>query len=453
MAWGRIGLRSYFDIKKLRSVVRSLLRLDAFVDLSVPIYQLDLFDGTIVPQIGDAPSFSRAAALVRPASSSDTSLTSYASGVAAVDTWPWLNSATYGGYYCGTQLTNYCLQSEDFGTTWSAIATGSVTTNDSTSPANTATADKLVGGSAGDGVEQTIGQTIASTGAVFSVFLKASDNSSRQVTIRVENTDDTDGYEKTVTLTDTWDRYVVAGLFGAGVTGNIVVQIIVGDTTGYSVWAWGAMHERNVVGAGAFSDGTARSYIPTTAAAAASANSDLAIPTSAVTQMIEKGTFSFWWFPLWDTTQALSATFPDGGAYRGIFSISPGGAAFRIYFGGAISNAGVVVQYGGTTMGSIDIRTLVAKESWSHFVIAFDNTGATINYKWYIDGAQAVSNTTATPTTPAANVITLGALHTTVAQRTGGNQGYSSIKLYDYMLDATEVLDLYNAEKDNFQPA
>jgi hypothetical protein len=72
--------------------------------------------------------------------------------------------------------TNTCLQSEDFGTTWTPTGNGAINTNQAVSPDGLSTADQLIDdASTGSGtarVEQTI-TTPTSTAHTFSAFLKA----------------------------------------------------------------------------------------------------------------------------------------------------------------------------------------------------------------------------------------------------------------------------------------
>ena len=84
------------------------------------------------------------------------------------------DGATYLGYLAEGARTNTCLQSQAFGTTWSAV-TGSVSSNTTTAPDGTSTADSLIEPASGTSRGEFTQGSLSFTDTVvysFSVFVK-----------------------------------------------------------------------------------------------------------------------------------------------------------------------------------------------------------------------------------------------------------------------------------------
>jgi len=199
-----------------------------------------LSDGSVVPTIGTAGTFTRASVFLNP--TGPNTLSSVASGTAVEDSMVQGEGGpthTLGGTWLTSAITNYQPEASTFDN-WTANGTAAVTANDETDPAGGSTADKIAGGAANDGVEQATNLGTASRGQFF-VWLKA-DSGSRTVTILIKDSAGapvTLGTEN-VTVTTSWQLFEVST--NTAGTGNAVNEIIVNDTTGYEIWAYGAGH-------------------------------------------------------------------------------------------------------------------------------------------------------------------------------------------------------------------
>ena len=184
---------------------------------------------------------------------------------------------------------NKCLQSEDFSTNWPP-ANATITTNDTTAPDGTTTADKLEATTA---VAASVGQTVITSAVTytFSVWLKEGNTA----TTFIRLTDIGTG-ENTVILT--WATRTVSG--SAGVTARVVNDLGSGDwirislthtlpaggadvirifagtsasgTAGDYIHVWGAQFEAGPI---------ATSYIPTTTASVNRGKDDITLGSAS----------------------------------------------------------------------------------------------------------------------------------------------------------------------------
>ena len=152
---------------------------------------------------------------------------------------------------------NLVVRSEDFSNASWGKTSVTVTTNTTTAPDGTTTADTLAATSANSACFQ--GVTTSSVGLTytFSVYLRA--DSATNISIAFY---DTPSYNSTLVacaVTTSWQRFTVTRTLGSGSTG---IQATIGGnstfSTGESVYAWGAQVELG---------STANTYIPTTTTA------------------------------------------------------------------------------------------------------------------------------------------------------------------------------------------
>ena len=130
------------------------------------------------------------------------------------------------------QRTNFCLQSEAFGTSpWSA-SNVTVTANTETSPAATLTADTLAATSANGTVRQPV--TTTAVAMTFSVYLKR-----KTGTGNIDITADGTTWVTQTINSSTWTRCIVTQTAVAG-TSNPGIRIV---ASGDEVYAWGGQYE------------------------------------------------------------------------------------------------------------------------------------------------------------------------------------------------------------------
>lgn len=184
---------------------------------------------------------------------------------------------------------NFLLQTEAFNAAnWVKTGIGTVTANSATDPKLAATAENIPAGTlATHGLSQVI--TDSSTGDwTFSVYLR-SQSGTVTTDLRIDSSSET-GTAKTVTVTPTWQRYVVTQSFASANTTK-TVRITNGTN---AISAWGAQLEPSTV---------ARPY--------SGARTTAALPTLTTTAQVNTAL---------NTTGALSIAGALTGATSGAFS-------------------------------------------------------------------------------------------------------------------------------------
>ena len=197
---------------------------------------------------------------------------------------------SYKGLLVEPAATNLCKQSEDINTTW-APTNATVTTNDTTAPDGTTTADKLESTATGSGT--VVAQTLTTSAGTytFSVWLKEGNTTTTNIRFTDAGTSD-----NTVTLT--WATRTVSGTGGTTARvvtdlgsgdwirisltytlpagGSDVVRIFAGASTGATageyVHVWGAQFEASPI---------ATSYIPTTTASVTRTKDDITLGSAS----------------------------------------------------------------------------------------------------------------------------------------------------------------------------
>jgi len=193
------------------------------------IFQWDLYDGGTTPQVGSI-TYTRSGTIAVP--TGQYTWTKYTTDQVPVGAVRHEGSETLSGAYLSGSITNYLVRSEEFGTTWTTVGTGSVTDNTDDGPFGASSdADTISGSASGDGVEQSPLLTAASRSFVFSVFLRAT-SGSPTVTLTVQDAGSEGGHVE-VTLTQNWVRYQVPHTFTSSASGNIKAQILVGLLPGF----------------------------------------------------------------------------------------------------------------------------------------------------------------------------------------------------------------------------
>lgn len=195
------------------------------------------FDGSLTSLVGPDPTFTRS--LVRNYANSSRTLATVATTV------PVFGATVFGTpdtHYTGIELTgeteNLLYRSEDFtAAEWTAVGTGSASSNTATDPFGTTLADTISGSATNDGVEQITGYVTANGGwplptkaYLFSVFLKCS-SGVQLAYLQVRDTLDASLTKRqAVKLTTEWQRFQIYGNFPSTAAGFIACGIIVGNS-------------------------------------------------------------------------------------------------------------------------------------------------------------------------------------------------------------------------------
>ena len=163
---------------------------------------------------------------------------------------------------------NLCLQSQDFGTTWTT-SNLTVSTNSVTAPDGTATADAITGTSSDCNIRQTAISGVEGQSFYCSIWAKVP---SGTLTVRNYLTDQNGtafNVANTIGLTTTWQQFSFTVTANSGATTSVIFQVGGFSTIGNGdvVHLWGAQVKRAPVNDAGGGFTLATGYIATTAAA------------------------------------------------------------------------------------------------------------------------------------------------------------------------------------------
>lgn len=155
------------------------------------------------------------------------------------------NGGVYSAFGGFGRYQNLLLNSEDFSTTWSVL-TGSVTTNTVTAPNGELTADTLNIDGSNSFVWQNYAGTVSpATNFAYSIWLRAASDTTVTIMVRDDNSGAPGGmYSKTVTVTQQWQRFTVAGSISSSGGVGIGSYVINPGGSPIAVYAWGAQLEK-----------------------------------------------------------------------------------------------------------------------------------------------------------------------------------------------------------------
>ena len=409
------------------------------------------FDGSLVSSVGPNPTFTRS--LLRNYSASTSTITEVATTVPAFGaTMFGGTSSLASGISIEPDRENLILQSEDFTTTWTAIATGSATANTADSPITgvDTLADTISGSATGDGVQQDSGLTSTNSGWpaspttawLFSVYLKDT-TSTQLVDLRITDSAGTTQEAKTqCRTTTTWRRCEVFQQFTSTPVGTVIVKIIVGNTN--TTRAFGAMLQR----AGSTGYGNLRGranageYVKTTTTTKFANTDQVSYPSATVDLARTTGTISMMVRPGDDATSI------NEGNLISYFSVSGEKLAFdessasqAVFY---INDSPVTYDVPGTAdQGMGGLR----KGAWNHVIVAWDDTNNV--RKIFINGQKFAEDTNAFTTWAGGADLYLGQ-HSGLPSYWNSGSTFRNFVMWDSFLTDGQATATYNLEMATF---
>lgn len=407
-----------------------------------PDFQATFYSGSTTAEIGvnTTATFSRASSRTFFDGVTQTDLATVTTGNPALEAFGFLENTSQGGIFIGKPIKNQILQSQDAGTTWSTVGTGSVLTDTAVAPDGNTTADSIVCLADGDGIAQATANTAASKEVANSVFVKTAAGTLAGTLFIEGSSGGTPGtVTKAFTATTTWQRVCLHADLGAGVTGNVNFRLECDAAGTLLVWGMQTEYTQDAgTGNRSFLD-YCGSYVPTTTAAAASTFDALSYNVSNITDQ-DSFTVSAWVYTDWDHTDQDSVA---GESW--LYAIKVGatfisGITFRdgdsdVYFGSSGKINTNLIQQPGST--------------WTHYVITHDFTNDL--YYVYQDGVEVYANT--------GNSYTSGGTLTDFAIGWNDVVGtdyrplegiISDFRYYTVVLTPEEALALYDDTKGNY---
>ncbi len=421
-----------------------LKRVSTSDTASIPDFRV-LSDGSIIPTIGTAGTFTRSGVLLYP--TSQNTLASAAANTApnpVFVTGQSAPSATLGGYWGPWAMLNYCTEASTFNN-WTAIALGSTSANTTTDPLGGSTADTISGLAAFDGVMLDSGLAAGSKPLGFSVWLKSS-SGTRNVSIALVDALGSGGTlgEYTASVTSTWKQFYVFEKF-SGATGNAFMRILVGDTTGYSIYGYGA---------GMYWVDTSNTLVPsqsfyptiiTTGSTVTTGVSNLHYAGTELDDSFTKATFVVWFYYS-DNEDGSNIGKANGST---IFHAhkSPAGYETIVYafYNSSTGRLNVTTPDGGTIDSSYTFSS--GQNAWHQLAVSVDGAGTN---KVYIDGTEVGSSSATWSSTNFTKLV----LGTKFFDGSTGSNWYDPIGWSEIYFgsakNASEVDALFDAQKANY---
>lgn len=407
------------------------------------------FDGSLTSTVGPNPTFTRS--LLRNYSATTSTITEVATTVPAFGATMFGGTSSVAtGISVEPDRENLILQSEDFTTTWTAIATGSATADTADSPITgvDTLADTISGSATGDGVQQDSGLTSTNSGWpaspttawLFSVYLKDT-TSSQLVDIRITDSAGTTQEAKTrCRTTTTWRRCEVYQTFTSTPVGTVIVKIIVGNTN--TTRAFGAMLQR----AGSTGYGNLRGranageYVKTTTSTKFANTDQLYYPNATVDLARTAGSVSFVVRPGDDASSInegnILAYFSVSGENLAFYESSQSQAVFYIN-GSPVTNTTTPQGMGG-----------IRKGAWNHVIVTWDDT-ANIR-KIFINGQKFTEDTGAFTTWAGGADLYLGQ-HSSNPSYWAAGGTFRDFVMWKTALTDSQAQATYNLEMDTFE--
>jgi hypothetical protein len=399
------------------------------------IFQADYNTGSLTPELGSSPTFSRASSLYVPNDSGDEDFALFTTGVPAVPTRPYKSSALYGGYFSQGGLRNYCLQSNNLATTpWDVIGSPTVANDEAITniygDANTCSSLEATGDD--DGVFQSTSVTAASKKCIFRVFVKSV---SGDVDGQIQIYGSTGGTPEvtTVEFTATDSEWTVVEpttikTFTASATGNITVNITL-DNAGDAIYIDGCQLEI-VTGTNRNGWNRQAAYLPTTTAQVAAARDALSYDSSGFESALAAGTMMTWCATPGSTIVGGAPTILSIGADDIIMFFSPFSVLVTRYGTNVIHNKGISLAAG----------------VWHHYAYTWDQPND--DYNLYIDGA-LIANATPTHSISSGGNLNVGWSGTN--NDTGRLWGWvDGVKVYNAPLPLSSINAIYTNESSNY---
>lgn len=358
-----------------------------------------LNNGTITPTIGTNGTYARGGTFwVAPTNSTLLAVGANTSTAPSfAHNFVVTTLSTIGGYWPNTAITNNLIRSSEFdNATWVKNGSASVTANATTDPLGTSIADRIIGAAVNDGVQQASSLAAGSSPFVCSFWLNTGGSNTSVSLIIKDQAGSPQSTTNTVTLNRAqWTLYSVSKLFAAA-TGNVVCELKVNDTTGKTVFAFGAgLYSVNATTSEMGLDWDMPPTIVTGATTLTLSKGLLKFSGAELTTSSAKKTVSSWFFV---------PTFTNTLIYQDKVIFSLEGAAFalkiRAYLSSGTSN--LHVDYD-STIANQNTGDQPEKGKWNNVIVATDGVNGVNNT--YLNGQLIHSNATTFSAYAAANFM------------------------------------------------
>ena len=395
---------------------------------------MDFDDGDLTPEIGAGPStYTRAATAIYPDATDDSAMTTYSSGTAAVETFPYLISSTQGGISLSTQTVNNILQSDNPATTWSIVGSAIANNGESTGPDgadNSAGQIDLTG--IGDGIEQSSVSAAASNEAIASAWVRALDGTiSADIVVEGDSGGTPETTLTNFTATSSWQRVSVARNFSASATGNIRMQLLSQEGDTVTLEVWGMQLEVDQGGGPTISD-KPFAYAETTTTITQTDEDKLQYAASNFTGVTVAGTLCTW--------LNLTGSKADYIKFSYLFSMDTG-----LILASIVNASTLRLFYNGATVVSSTAFTWTHQE-WFQLCAQWDQ--ANDRYAVWKNGLK-IREESSSQSEITAGILELGNLFN--GGPGSGIQGImSKFRVYDQFLTASQIVGLYLAQRGDY---